>query len=173
MENLNKTLHDTSKDRLEVDKREQVLSEKDIIREQIRQSIAEQGPLHVPQFVKDRMPDYHLAFGSHSATAPGTMIGMQSLGYVLVSPEEAPEYFELTGQRVSGNGISTDGKRIKVTSRDQDLYLMKIPKERYQIINEIKREQANEPLRSLDRKGGAKTNTGGLYGDISINNTKF
>ncbi len=138
------------------------------IREEIRNSLNARGPLYIPENLKD--PGYQYIFHLYDSTKPYQFMSNLSLGYEHVTHSQMPHYKAQVGDYQGGFSMTDEGGKIGVKySPTQTLYMMRIPKERYAVIQEIVEEKRQAPIQNLVNK----PNEGNYFGEIAIGSGNF
>lgn len=125
---------------------------KDALREEIRQSMEYDGPMFIPRKYLDT-DNYAYYLELYDSTQPFKFQRCLRLGYTYVEPSEMPGLTEDMAASNFKYPLVDDQNRvaIKINSRETH-YLMKIPKDRWQAIQDIKNEDYNNSLARVKQK---------------------
>lgn len=152
----------TQSDKKEASK-ESIPESREKLKEMMKNSLKAAGPQYVPKHLMN--PDYVYAFDMLDAKKPFKFHNNLTIGYTHVTHDEMPGYKETVGQYQGGFSMIDDGGRIGVKYSDsQTIYLMKIPRERYEIIEELREEERLVPIQGLD----ARSKKEGYFGEITV-----
>lgn len=127
---------------LEKDSRKHI--DKDLLRDIIRKSLTDSGPLHIPK--KYLNPDYKYYWALFDKNRAGVFQTCLDYGYTHATTDDFPELLNDSSSK-SKFMLTDEDNRIAVKfNTNQTHYLMKIPKDRWEMIQEIKQEDYNQKL---------------------------
>lgn len=133
------------------------------MREEIRNSLSARGPQHVPEHMKN--PEYCYLFDILDLKAPFKFQTNFTLGYTHVTSEDMPLYRDYLGSYQGGFSMIDDGGRIGIKYSDtKTLYLLKIPRDRHEIVMELREEARMAPIQAMKQR----SQRDGYFGSIDI-----
>ncbi len=112
-------------------------------RDEIRRSLNDaQGPLFVPLYLKNDEFEYYWEI--HDTKMPFKFSQAIRLGYTFVTTDEMPGLESLIDRSSASSSYVQENDRIGIKVGDtKTQYLLKIPKVRHKIIQELKSEEAD------------------------------
>lgn len=141
------------------------------LREEIRKTMENDGVLHIPERFKDNN-NYCYYLEIYDDRQPFKFQKCLSLGYTYTLAEEMPGLIEeMDNNNSKYSMINKDGRIAITINPHQTYFLMKIPKERWELIQEIKGEDYNNSIAKLKHKLKG-SNEGDLSFKGSLTSTK-
>lgn len=125
--------------------------DKDQLRENIRRSMEGSGPLFFHNRYKDKDKAYY--WGLYDSKQPIKFQQILDLGYDYTKIDDMPNLLQDCGTSKQNFNLVDDEGRIGVKiNPTQTQYLLQIPLERYNLIQEIKEEDYNEKISRIKHK---------------------